>query len=195
MAKRNSGRKARTRKRSTGGSTATRAEAPETDLAAVKPRPKRTPARERRAAAPDPNAYRAPGSFGERPQPPWHPWPLSEILIFVGAIGTLVGFARKESGHAVLIAGLAAVMIGTLDFTIREHLSGYRSHTAMLASVPTAIFHGAAALGLFAAGAPRVTWVLVPVAIDVPLFWFLFRALRVRFQDARRERIFQAGRR
>jgi hypothetical protein len=174
---------------------ATPALAPESELASAQPRSKRTPARERRAAVPDPNAYRAPGSFGERPQPPWHPWPLSEILIFVGAIGTLIGFARKESGHAVLIAGLAAVMIGTLDFTIREHLSGYRSHTAMLASVPTALFHGAAALGLFAAGAPRVTWVLVPVAIDVPLFWFLFRTLRARFQDARRERIFQAGRR
>ena len=195
MAKRNSGRKGRARKRGTGASTPAQALSSEAQPASLQPRSKRTPARERRAAAPDPSAYRAPGSFGERPRPPWHPWPLSEILIFVGAIGTLVGFARKEGGHAVLIAGLAAVMIGTLDFTIREHLSGYRSHTAMLASIPTALFHGAAALGLFAAGAPRVSWVLVPVAIDVPLFWFLFRTLRVRFQDARRERIFQAGRR
>jgi len=195
MAKRNSGRRGKTRKRRSGSEVPAQAAAPATQAPTAAPKSKRIPARERRAAAPDPGAYRAPGSFGERPQPPWHPWPLSEILIFIGAIGTLVGFARKEQGHALLIAGLAAVMLGTLDFTIREHLSGYRAHTAMLASLPTALWHGAAALGLFAVGAPRVTWVLVPVAIDIPLFWFLFRTLRARFQDARRERIFQAGRR
>lgn len=195
MAKRNSGRSGRTRKR-----RGAKAPSPQVGVegavadAPAEVRPKRTPARERKAAA-NPSAYRAPGSFGERPQPPWHPWPLSEILIFVGAIGSLVGFARRESGHAVLIAGLAAVMIGTLDFTIREHLSGYRAHTALLASLPTALLHGALALALLAAGAPRVTWVLVPLALDVPLFWFLFRVLRARFQDARRERIFQAARR
>jgi hypothetical protein len=195
MAKRNSPRRGKTRKRRSGaaGPSAT---APESAASVSTPsKQPRLRASERRAAAPDPNAYRAPGSFGERPQPPWHPWPLSEILIFVGAIGTLVGFARKEHGHPVLIAGLAAVIIGTLDFSIREHLSGYRAHTAMLASLPTALWHGAGALALFAIGAPRVTWVLVPVAIDIPLFWFLFRALRARFQDARRERIFQAARR
>lgn len=195
MAKRNSGRRGKARKRSARSSAPSPAGSPVLDSATAPSRPKRVPARERRAGAPDPGAYRAPGSFGERPQPPWHPWPLSEILIFVGAIGTLVGFARREQGHAVLIAGLAAVVLGTLDFTIREHLSGYRAHTAMLASLPTALWHGAAALALFAAGAPRVTWVLVPVAIDIPLFWFLFRMLRGRFQDARRERIFQAARR
>ncbi|HEY2718142.1 MAG TPA: hypothetical protein VGI52_00825, partial [Solirubrobacteraceae bacterium] len=56
--------------------------------------------------------------------------------------------------------------------------------------VPTALFHGAAALALFALGAPRVTWILVPIAIDVPLFSVLLKMLRARFDDARRERVF-----
>jgi hypothetical protein len=113
----------------------------------------------------------------------------------VGAVGTLIGFARGASGRPVLFAGLGAVMLGTLEFTIREHLAGYRNHTGMLAAIPTAIAHSVAALGLYALGAPRATWIIVPLAIDVPIFWFLFKVMRARFQDARRERVFKLGRR
>jgi hypothetical protein len=130
---------------------------------------------------------------GERPTAPWHPWPLSETLILVGAIGTIVGFASKAP--LLLYVSLLAVMLGTLEFTVREHLSGYRAHSALIAAVPTAILHGALALGLYALGAPRITLVIVPLAIDVPLFWFLFSSLRARFEDARRERVFALGRR
>jgi heme/copper-type cytochrome/quinol oxidase subunit 1 len=116
-------------------------------------------------------------------------------LIFVGAVGTLIGLLRGSSGAPVLIAGLAAVIIGTLDFTIREHLTGYRAHTAMLAAIPVALFHAVAAVVLNSIGAPRVSWVLVPLALDVPLFWLIFRPLRARFEDARRERVFELSRR
>ena len=105
-----------------------------------------------------------------------------------------IGAARGESGKALLFAGIAIVVIGTLDTTIREHLSGYRSHAGLLAAVPTALMHGGIALGLYALGAPRATWVLVPIALDVPVFWVLLRLLRARFADARRERVF-AGQR
>ena len=36
---------------------------------------------------------------------------------------------------------------------------------------------------------------IAPLALDVPLFAFLFKLLRARFQDARRERVFAGGRR
>ena len=79
---------------------------------------------------------------GERPRPPWYPLPLSELLILVGAIGTVVGLRRGIShGGPVLFAGLAAVMIGTIEVTLREHLSGYRSHALILALLPTIVFH------------------------------------------------------
>jgi hypothetical protein len=138
--------------------------------------------------------YRAPGSVGERPHAPWHPFPLAELSIFVGLIAVAIGAARGEAGKTLLFVGIGVVMLGTLDTTVREHLSGYRSHAGLLASVPTALFHGGMALALYAIGAPSTTWVLVPLALDVPLFAVLLKLLRARFADARRERVF-AGRR
>jgi hypothetical protein len=114
-------------------------------------------------------------------------------LIFVGAVGTIVG-VLKEDGR-LLYAGLGAVVLGTLEFTIREHRSGYRAHSALLAAVPTALLHGLIALALFALGARGEVLVLAPLLVDVPVFWLLFRTLRARFEDARRERVFALGRR
>jgi len=146
-------------------------------------------------------AGRGAGSFteqlaalGERPRAPWHPLPLSELLIFVGLIGTVVGLARGGSGRAVLFAGIGAVAIGTLESTVREHLSGYRPHTTLLAFVPTALFHSAVAVALVALGTPAPVWAIVPLALDVPVFAFLFKLLRARFLDARQERVLAARR-
>ncbi|MGO9487622.1 MAG: hypothetical protein ACLQBB_01180 [Solirubrobacteraceae bacterium] len=187
MSKRKAGRRGRARKR---GSAATKAPQAAVEQAVVDPPRNRRERPAGRGQPPAPRPRRDPGGVGERPQAPWHPWPFSELLILVGAVATIVGFARGAAGRAVLFAGIGAVMLGTLEFTIREHLSGYRAHTGLLAAVPTALFHGLAALALFELGAPRETWVLVPVLLDIPLFWFLYRYLRTRFQDARRERVF-----
>jgi hypothetical protein len=169
VAKRNPGRRGRPRKR----------------------RPTTQPAQ--RPSAP---AQKAPASVGERPQAPWHPLPLSELLILVGAIGTVIALGRGElqSGGAALFASLGAVAIGTIEVTLREHLSGYRSHTLLLALLPTILFHSVVVLALAAfVQLPRLatTGMLV---LDGALFAFLFKLLRARFLDARRERVF-AGRR
>jgi uncharacterized membrane protein required for colicin V production len=130
-----------------------------------------------------------------RPRPPWYPLPLSELLILVGAIGTVVGLRRGVSnGGPVLFAGLAAVIIGTVEVTLREHLGGYRSHTIILALLPTIVFHSAVAL-LVAAFTRVPSWLnVVLLLIDVAVFSFLFKLLRGRYLDAHRERTF-AGRR
>ncbi len=194
MSKRNAGRRGRPRKRrpaqEAGAETTTTATDPPVEAA---PPARARPARERnprRASAETrpTGAHRDPGGVGERPQAPWHPWPFSELLIFVGAVGTIVGFAKAES--RVLYAGLGAVVLGTLEFTLREHRAGYRSHASLLAIVPTALVHGGVALGIFALGGRGAVLVLAPLAIDVPLFWLLFRFLRVQFEEARRERVF-----
>ncbi|MHB8240838.1 MAG: hypothetical protein ACYDHN_02500 [Solirubrobacteraceae bacterium] len=142
-----------------------------------------------------PSGYKAPMSVGERPQAPWHPFPLSELLILVGAIATIVGFSRARSGGfssggPTLIAGLVAVALGTIEVTLREHLSGYRSHTLILALLPTVAFHSVVILALAAVTrVPR--WVNVPLLLlDGALATFLFKMLRLRFLDARRERTF-----
>ncbi|HEX9482218.1 MAG TPA: hypothetical protein VF927_08975, partial [Solirubrobacteraceae bacterium] len=134
------------------------------------PAPRGAPTRQRgaRRGPADRGVDRDPGGVGQRPEAPWHPWPFSELLILVGAIGTIVGFAGGQP--ATLFAGLAAVVIGTLEFTIREHRSGYRSHSSLLAAVPTALVHGGIALGLFALGASGGVLVIAPLVIDVPLF-------------------------
>jgi len=130
-------------------------------------------------------------SVGPRPQAPWHPLPLSEILIAVGAIATIIGLRRGVNGGGpVLIVGVVAVAIGTVEVTLREHLSGYRSHTIILALLPTVAFDTAVGFTLAAFITPVPTWLKVALlAIDIPLFAFLFKLLRARFLDARRERV------
>lgn len=136
-------------------------------------------------------------SVGERPQAPWHPLPLSELLILVGAIGTVVGLVlRKGASHGgpPLFAGLGAVLIGTIEVTLREHLSGYRSHTLILTLLPVVVFHSAVIL--IVATLTKVPQVLNLglLLVDVALGTLLFKLLRARFLDARRERTF-TGRR
>jgi hypothetical protein len=193
MANRSKGGRRRSRKRRSSGTNATVAPVARATEQAVAESPRRARRRDAPSAKPD-GDYRAPGSVGERPRAPWHPVPLAELLILIGMVAVAIGVARGESGKAILFVGIGAVLLGTLDTTAREHLSGYRSHAALLAAVPTALFHGGAALALYALGAPSVTWVIVPLALDVPLFSVIFKLLRARFQDARRERVF-AGRR
>ncbi|HEV3320170.1 MAG TPA: hypothetical protein VG053_10685 [Solirubrobacteraceae bacterium] len=134
--------------------------------------------------------FRDPLSVGERPQAPWHPWPLSEVLILIGGIGAVVGMARLghggiSNGGPVLFAGLAAVVLGTLEITWREHTAGYRSHTLILALLPVVVFHSVLALGLAAfTTVPRLLNVGL-LFVDAAIFATLFKLLRARFLDAR----------
>jgi hypothetical protein len=139
--------------------------------------------------------FRESQSLGERPRAPWHPLPLSELLIVVGIVGAVIGLGRGIShGVAPLSAGIAAVLIGTIEVTLREHLSGYRSHTILLAMLPVVVFHVAVVLIVAAlTQVPKALNVglLLP---DAVLGTLLYKLLRVRYLDARRERKF-AGRR
>jgi hypothetical protein len=136
-------------------------------------------------------------TYGERPPAPWHPLPLSEILILVGAIVAVIGFKRLHSdgpgGAPTLIAGIAAVAIGTFEVTLREHRSGYRSHTIMLALLPVLVFDSLVVLviSLFTS-APRLLSVGL-LALDIVLFAVMFRMLRARFLDARHARVLREG--
>ena len=112
------------------------------------------------------------------------------MLILVGAVGTVVGLARLghggiSNGGPVLFAGLGAVVLGTLKVAWREHNTGYRSHTLLLALLPVLVFHSVVVLGLAA-------FITVPrllnfglLAVDAAVFAVLFKLLRARFLDAR----------
>jgi hypothetical protein len=135
-------------------------------------------------------------TYGERPHAPWHPLPLSELLILVGAIAVVLGVRKLDShdpaisqGGAALLVGLGALAIGAFEVSLREHRSGYRSHTILLALLPVLVFHSLAVLAVSAfTTAPRLLNVGL-FALDIALFVFLFRLLRARFLDARHARV------
>jgi hypothetical protein len=206
VANRYKGRHGRSRKRRTSGvavpSGAASGASPSQENGAAPPRAATARARAARQAATSSarsSRRRSVGEglkdlvpVGQRPPPPWHPLPLSELLILFGAIGTVVGFSRGISnGGAALFVGLAAVVIGTVEVMLREHLSGYRSHTLILAALPVIVLDAVLVLMI---GPFTTTLKLALVAIDVPLFALLFKLLRARFLRARRERVLAGGR-
>jgi uncharacterized membrane protein YiaA len=143
--------------------------------------------------------FKDPQSLGARPDAPWHPFPLSELLIFVGAIATVVGLVKLKhglaSGGVTLIVGVVAVLVGTVEFSFREHRSGYRSHTVLLALLPTVVIYTGTLLVIAAFVSPvPVALKVAPLALALPLFAVLFKVLRSRFHDARRERVFAGER-
>ncbi len=149
--------------------------------------PGRTAARSSRRRAP---AYR---NFDERPQAPWHPLPLSELLILAGAIAFVIALIRL-SNHGIgstgplLLVGILAVGLGTAEFSWREHRSGFRSHTLLLAFVPVLAMHTVVLAGysLFASPPPALN--LGMFAVDTAVFLLLARHLRARYINARSRR-------
>jgi hypothetical protein len=141
---------------------------------------KATPARRARTAPLKP----------ERPRPPWHPLPLAEILIVAGTVAFFIGVRRGTAvaaGRTPLLVGVAAVSMGTLEFSLREHRSGFRSHTTLLAVLPVVAFHTIAVLIISAFTHVGQTINLAIVAVDVVIFGLLFRLLRAGYLQARYE--------
>jgi hypothetical protein len=127
-------------------------------------------------------AKRQLGTEGERPPSPFGGLPVSEIAIFVGAIGAVVGVI--QGGGVALVVGLIVCTLGVAEVTAREHFSGFRSHASLLAAIP-AVAAGIAVVLIF--GQPRQRS-LVLLAV-VPVYALVFWLLRKRFLSARQARI------
>jgi hypothetical protein len=127
-------------------------------------------------------ASRMLGTVGERPASPFGGLPVSELLIFAGLIGVVVGFFN--SGGPALIVGAVVCGLGVAEVTAREHFSGFRSHTSLLAAIPALIVEIGIVV-LFGEPGNR-TLLLVPV---IPVFALAFWLLRRQFQAARHARV------
>jgi hypothetical protein len=133
--------------------------------------------RERRAAgagSPATPTPRRPTS--ERPQPPWGSFPLSELVIFLGLVLIIWGAARGSGGEEMLAAGLVIASLGGGELALREHMGGYKSHSALLAGVAAFIAVTVVALGL----GPVKIWALLLVGAAV--FAGTFYAMRELFK-------------
>lgn len=128
-------------------------------------------------------------TFGERPEAPWHPLPISEILIFAGAVAFVIATLRPKhgisAGGPLLLAGILAVALGTLEVSWREHRSGFRSHTVLLAFLPVVLLHSVVVLGASLLAKTTQLLNLGMFAVDIAVFALLFKLLRGRFLDAR----------
>jgi hypothetical protein len=121
--------------------------------------------------------------------------PISEVLILVGAIVTVIGERRGLShSNPTLFAGLVAAGIGVGEFTWREHKGGFRSHTWMLTTLSLMVLDIVLILAVSAVTqAPKALVIVVPL-LDVALGIVLFKLLRARFIDAHRARVFEGKR-
>jgi hypothetical protein len=121
-------------------------------------------------------------TYGEPPPNPFGGFPASELAIFAGAVGVIVGLTAKAA--PALVVGIIVCALGVAEFTAREHFSGYRSHATLLAGMP-AVGVGVAMIALLGGSLRR--GLLVPVVLAV--FGVLFWLLRRRFRAARQARV------
>ena len=54
--------------------------------------------------------------------------------MLIGVIALVIGFLN--GGGPVVIVGLVIIGLGVLEVTAREHFTGYRSHSTLLAAIP-----------------------------------------------------------
>lgn len=100
----------------------------------------------------------------------------------------MLAVSRLHSGPSagpLLLVGIAAVALGTIEVTWREHSSGFRSHTLLLALLPVIALHSAVVLGYTFIASPSQLLNVGMLAVDIAVFVLLFRLLRARFLDAR----------
>jgi hypothetical protein len=130
---------------------------------------------ERDAARRTPAARRP--SSSERPRAPWGSFPLSELVILLGIVVMVWGFlSGTDGGEQRVAGGLVLASLGGAELALREHLAGYRSHSALLAGVAAFAIDTAIALGL----GPVKLWVLL--LAGAAIFAGAFYAMRELFK-------------
>lgn len=135
--------------------------------------------RRRAAAAAPPRRRRA----EDRPPPPWGAFPLTEIVallalvLFVGSF--FVGGVRGPI--MFLAAGVLGCLVG-LELALREHLTGFRSHTTLLALGAGVVTTAGIAYGLRFTSLVPLAVLGLSLAAGAAAFTPCFILLRRRFR-------------
>jgi uncharacterized membrane protein len=93
------------------------------------------------------------------------------------SLRTLLGMAAESValGVPLIVFGLGVVTLATLELSIREHLAGYRSHSALLAAIGAMLV----AVPLAAFVRPDKGIVLIVAAV---VFLLVFQLMRELFK-------------
>jgi len=123
-----------------------------------------------------PRSHRAP--MAEAPKAPWSPFPLVELCVLGAIVLIVLGFVSDGPRRGALLAcGVALASLAGLEIAIREHVAGFRSHSALLA--------GAAAVVVvvplfFLTGLPQIVLLAAGVLVYTLCFFGLRRAFQAK---------------
>ena len=120
-------------------------------------------------------AARRKATPAKRPEALWGSFPLSELVVLIGVILLILGFAMQAPVTVVVGLGLAA--LAGVELAAREHFTGYRSHNVLLAGAA-----GTATFSLLLVSTPTAP--VACLAAGVIVFggsaWLLVGAFRRR---------------
>lgn len=114
------------------------------------------PAREKEKALPG----------DDRPPPIWGNIPVTQFAVLGGLF--LLVFGMIKQNPKLVIPGLALGSLGGLELSLREHFTGYRSHTTLLAGV---VFVGTVALTYLLAELILWQCLAIGLVLAVPTWW------------------------
>jgi hypothetical protein len=138
------------------------------DAATAKPAPRSSSRSSRRRDADGP------------PPAPWGSFPLVELVVFAGIVLLVAGFiVGGNQGTVLIVAGLVLASLGGLELAVREHFSGYRSHTTLLAGLAAV-----ACLAIFFFGAPSLLPPYARIGAALAVFALAAWGLTVVFRRA-----------
>jgi hypothetical protein len=115
-----------------------------------------------------------------RPPGPWGRFPITEItvaagLLFIGI--ALAGGATPKSPRFLIGVGVCALAV--VELTVREHVTGFRSHTLLLAFLPVVGLQGIISL----TDLPRTLQQLA-LPVDFVIFAVLFQVWQSVYKRA-----------
>jgi hypothetical protein len=108
-----------------------------------------------------------------RPPAPWGKFPLVELAVLAGLVLIVLGLITGSPTQ--LLLGLMIGSVGGLEVALRDHFSGFRSHTTLLASVGFVLV---AVLCFLAFGLPFWTSLVLGAAAFAGLLLLLWKGFQ-----------------